>query len=258
MNIIIGHTNMDMDCIASMLLADKLFFDYKPIMSNLIHPAAKNLYNMMKKSLDFLTIKDVEKESIENIIVVDTRSNQRVKEFSNLIKKATGTITVFDHHKSDFDDISGAAINCMQCGSSATHLYSMIIEKNIKLTSDEATVALSGIFADTGNFTHESTTALDFTCASHLIEQGAKITLVKYFLKNIKEDDQMNIFYGILNKVVYRNINGHDIMISYMEIEDHIQGLAAVIENIFNLENKDAFFAVFYVKNKNDTVIIAR
>jgi len=249
---------MDMDCIASMLLAHKLFPDYKPIVSNLIHPVAKNLYNMMRKSLDFLTIKDVENESIENIIVVDTRSNLRVKEFSSLIKKATGTITVFDHHPSDSDDITGAIINSMQCGSSATQLCSMMTGKNIKLTPDEATVALSGIYADTGGFIHETTTALDFSCASRLIEQGAQISIIKHFLKSIKEEHHINLFHEILSKLIYRNINRHDIMLSYMEIEDQIQGLAAVVENVFGVENQDAYFAVFYVTSKNDTMIIAR
>ncbi len=258
MNIIIGHTSMDMDCIASMVIANKLFPDYNPVRSRLIHPVAKNLYNMMKKSLDFFTLKDVENEPIENIIIVDTRSNQRVKEFSGLIEKATGTVTVFDHHQSDSDDIPGAAVNCMQCGSNTTHLCSLMIEKNIKLTTDEATIALSGIFADTGNFTHENTTALDFSCASHLIGQGAQVALVKYFLKSIKEEYQINIFHEILNRLIYRNINGHDIILSYIEIEDQLPGLAAVIENIFEVENQDAYFAVFYLTKRNDTVIIAR
>ena len=258
MNIIIGHTNMDMDCIASMVIANKLFPDYKPVRSNLIHPVAKNLYNLMSKSLDFLTMKDIEKESIENIIVVDTRSNHRVKEFVNLIKKATGTITVYDHHQSDSDDIDGAIINCMNCGSSATYLCSIMIDKNIKLSSDEATIALSGIFSDTGNFTHENTKAFDFTCASYLVEQGAQIPLIKHFLKSIKEEQQMIIFLDILNSLVFKNINGHDVILCYMEMEEQIQGLAAVVEHIFEVEDQDAFFAVFYLKNKNETIIIAR
>ncbi|MCL2293614.1 MAG: CBS domain-containing protein [Spirochaetes bacterium] len=258
MNIIIGHANMDIDCIASMVIASKLFPDYKPVKSNLIHPVAKKLYNMMKKSLDFLTIKDVENEPIENIVVVDTRSNQRIKEFSVLIKKATGTITVFDHHHSDSDDISGAVVNYMQCGSNTTHLYSLMKEKNIKLTPDEATIALSGIFADTGNFIHETTVALDFICASQLLEQGANIALVKHFLKSITEEHQINMFHEILYRLAYRDINGHGIMLSYIEIEDQLPGLAAVVENIFELENQDAFFAVFYLAKRNDTLIIAR
>ncbi len=258
MNIIIGHTNMDMDCIASIVIASRLFPGFRAVRSRLIHPVAKNLYNMMKKNLNFLTLNEIENEPIENIVIVDTRSSQRIKEFSALLEKATGTITVFDHHPSDSDDIPGAIVNYKECGSNTTHLCSILIEQKIKLTPEEATIALSGIFADTGNFTHENTSELDFASASHLVLLGASIPLVKYFLKSIKEDHQINIFHELLNRLVYRNINGHDIIISYLEIDDQVPGLAAVVENIFEVENQDAYFAVFYLSKRNDTLIIAR
>ncbi len=41
MNIIIGHSNMDLDCIASIVLAGKLYPGYKKVRSRLIHPVAK-------------------------------------------------------------------------------------------------------------------------------------------------------------------------------------------------------------------------
>ena len=258
MNIIIGHTNMDMDCIASIVIACRLFPDHKAVKSSLIHPVAKNLYNMMKKNLNFLTINDLKNEPIENIIIVDTRSSQRIKEFSSLLEKATGSITVFDHHPSDSDDIPGAVINYRECGSNTTNLCSLLLENKIKLTSDEATIALAGIFADTGNFTHENTTDVDFAAASNLVLHGASIPLVKYFLRSIHEKHQINVFHELLNRLIYRNIHGHEIILSYMEIEDQVQGLAAVVENIFEVENQDAYFAVFYLNKKQETLIIAR
>ncbi len=258
MNIIIGHTNMDLDCIASIVIASRLFPDYKPVRSRLIHPVAKNLFNMMKKNLNFSTISEVENEPIENIIIVDTRSLQRIREFTSLLDKATGTLTVYDHHPSDSDDIPGAVINYKNCGSNTTHLCSHLMNRKIKLSPEEATIALSGLFADTGNFTHENTTELDFTAASDLLSQGASIPLVRHFLKNLKEEHQINIFHELLNRLIYRSIHGHDLILSYMEIDDQIQGLSAVVEKIFDVENQDAYFAVFYLPKKNNTLIIAR
>lgn len=249
---------MDLDCIASIVIASRIFPDYKPVRSRLIHPVAKNMFNMMKKNLDFLTINDLENEPIENIIIVDTRSLQRIREFASLLEKATGTLTVYDHHPSDSDDIPGAVINYKNCGSNATHLCSYLIKENITLTKDEATIALSGLFADTGNFTHENTTEFDFSSASFLIRQGASIPLVRHFLKNIKEEHQINIFHELLNRIVYRSIHGHDLILSYMEIGEQIQGLSAVVEKIFDVENQDGYFAVFHLSKNKDTIIIAR
>ena len=258
MNIIIGHTNMDMDCIASMVVASRIFPGYKAIRSRLIHPVAKNLYNMMKKNLDFLSQSDIDNETIENIVVVDTRSSQRIKEFCPLFERATGSITVFDHHPDDSDDIPGASVNYLKCGSNTTHLTSILMNKKIHLSPEEATIALTGIYADTGSFSHENTTDLDFACASHLVLLGASIPVVRHFLKSIKEEHQINIFHELLNRLVYRKINGHEILTSYIELDDQLSGLAAVVENIFDVENPDAYFAVFHLLNRKDTLIIAR
>ena len=38
MKIIVGHSNMDLDCIGSIVLAKYLFTDYMPVKSRLIHP----------------------------------------------------------------------------------------------------------------------------------------------------------------------------------------------------------------------------
>ena len=53
MNIIIGHTNMDLDCIASIVLAGKLYPDYKKVRSRLIHPVAKKSLQFNEKTNRF-------------------------------------------------------------------------------------------------------------------------------------------------------------------------------------------------------------
>jgi tRNA nucleotidyltransferase (CCA-adding enzyme) len=43
-----------------------------------------------------------------------------------------------------------------------------------------------------------------------------------------------------------------------MELEKQVSGLAAVVEKIFELENSDAIFAVFYFEKQNQVLLIAR
>ncbi len=258
MNIVIGHSNMDLDCIASIVLAGKIYPDYKKVRSRLIHPVAKNLYNLMRKNIDFLTLKDVINEDIENIVVVDTRSMQRIREFESLIEKATGDIIVYDHHPSDSHDIPGMKLNHSSCGANASFIGSILMEKNIPLTPDEATIGLTGIYADTGNFTHENITSDDFIVSDFFLKNGASIKLVKYFLENLKEEYQVSLIHEILNRITHRDLNGQHIILSYVELEDQISGLASVVEKIFEIENPDAFFAVFYLRKRKTTLIIAR
>ena len=60
MNIAFGHTNMDFDCLGSLILVKKLFPDFRLVKSKLVHPAARNLYNLYRDYFDFLNPKDIE------------------------------------------------------------------------------------------------------------------------------------------------------------------------------------------------------
>ena len=62
----------------------------------------------------------------------------------------------------------------------------------------------------------------------------------------------------MLNRLTHKNINGHFIVLSYIEIDDNVGGLAAVTEKIFEIEQSEAIFSVFYFKNRNNALIVAR
>jgi tRNA nucleotidyltransferase (CCA-adding enzyme) len=68
MKIIVGHTNMDLDCIGSMVLARYLHPDFVPVMSNLIHPSARNLYNLYQYHLGFVHSDELKKENITDVV----------------------------------------------------------------------------------------------------------------------------------------------------------------------------------------------
>ena len=54
MKIIVGHGNMDLDCVASMVLAKYLYPDHVPIRSHLVHPVARKLMNLYEDRLGFM------------------------------------------------------------------------------------------------------------------------------------------------------------------------------------------------------------
>ena len=134
----------------------------------------------------------------------------------------------------------------------------MLKENQISFSPDEATIGLTGIYADTGNFTHENITSDDFTVADYFLRNGASVKLVKYFLENLKEEYQVSLLHEILNRIAYRDLNGQQVVLSYVELEDQISGLASVVEKVFEIENPEAYFALFYIKKRNTTLIIAR
>jgi tRNA nucleotidyltransferase (CCA-adding enzyme) len=146
----------------------------------------------------------------------------------------------------------------MEVGSNTTFLGLKVMEQGIEISETDATIALAGIYADTGNFTHENVTTEDFEVATYLMHHGASVQLVKTFLKTLKEEHQITLFHELLNRLYYADFNGHFIAMSYMEMDQQAGGLAAVVEKVFDVENTDALFSVFAFKKEKSVIIIAR
>ncbi len=257
MRIIVGHTNMDLDCLGSIAIARALFPDARALRSRLIHPVARNLYNLYADHLDLGSLDEVAGEHVDGIIVVDTRSLGRVKEFLSATEEFP-PIEVWDHHPADSSDIPGAVIHEAPVGANTTLLGMEGMKRGIRLCPENATIALAGIYADTGNFTHENVSLADFEVAGWLKGQGASITLVKSFLQTLQGVSQITLFHELLNNLTYQSVHGHLVVTTYMEMERQVGGLAAVVEKVFEVESPDAIFCVFYFSRENETLIIAR
>jgi len=258
MNLILGHTNTDLDCLGSMALARLLYPDHILVRSRFIHPVAQNLFNLYKNYLDMAAVKDLPDEPVESVVIVDTRSRTRVREFFEAFKIPPSRITIFDHHPGDSRDIEGAELTEGAFGANTTLLGRILLERGIKPDPQAATIALTGIYADTGNFTHENVTPEDFRAASFFVESGASLSLVKLFLKPLTEEYQITIFHEVLNRLAYKEINGHPVTFAYLEMEKQEGGLAAVIEKTFEVENCDAIFGVFAFRKEGNVLIIGR
>jgi len=258
MDIAFGHTNMDLDCLGSLILLKKIYPEYRLVRSNQIHPVARNLFIFYQYYFDFLLPKDLENEQIDNIIIVDTCMAERVKEYFKFIRNSTPEIRIIDHHPTENCNILGARIYEGSAGANTSLIGEMAMGRGIKMKSEEATIALTGIYADTGRLIYENVSRKDFEVAAWLIDMGASLKLVKSFLETIKDDEQVAVMNRILMNKTERVIQGHLILFSYLELEENVPGLAAVVEKIMEIENPDAYFAVFFLPRNKTALLIAR
>ena len=258
MDIAFGHTNMDLDCLGSLILLKKAYPQYRLVRSMQIHPAARNLFNFYEVYFDFLSPRDIENEQIGNIIIVDTCMAERVTEYFRFIRKSTPEIRIIDHHPTGGCNILGARIDGGKAGANTSLVGKLAMEQGIRLQSEEATIALTGIYADTGRFIFENVSREDFEVAAWLIDMGASLKLVKSFLETVKDDEQIAVMDRILMNKVQRVIQGHSILFSFMELKKNVSGLAAVVDKVMEIENPDAYFAVFHLTGNRTTMLIAR
>lgn len=259
MKLIVGHSNMDLDCIGSIVLAKYLFPDHIPVKSHLVHPVARNLMNMYEDRLGFMTGTDLKGQHISRMVVVDTRSLDRIAEYLRGVDDpASIDFEVFDHHPQDSRDIPGAKIHEKPFGSNTTQLGLELTRQGVFIEPEDATIALTGIYADTGNFTHANVTAEDFEVASYLLARGASLRLVKDFLVPLKEKQQVVLFHEILHALSNRTVRGHVVQHCYIELDDDSQGLGAIIEQVFEVEHADILLGFFFFRTKGKLLIIGR
>lgn len=249
---------MDLDCFGSIALIRYLYPEYQPVQSHLIHPAARNLYNLYQNHFKFIDAKELKGADVEKIIIVDTKSRSQVKEYFNYLGDYKGEIEIFDHHPSDEKDIEGAVIHTGEYGSNTTFIGLKLMEQGIAVGPEDATIGLTGIYADTGSFRHDNVTSEDLQVASYLMKHNASINLVKKFLETMSDRHQITLFYDVLNRLTHKNINGNSLIVSYVELSSQVGGLATVVEKIFEIEKADAIFCVFHFTQNNDTLIVAR
>jgi len=251
---------MDLDCLGSLVLATYLYPDYKMVKSRLLHPVARKAQNIFQHQVDFLHPKDLEGQEVERMVIVDTRTYSRVKEYFDFIATEVEEIEVeiYDHHPGDQNSFPEAMVHEMPCGANTSQIGMELMRRGIRPGPNEATIALAGIYADTGNFTHENVVEADFQVASFLLESGASLNLVKTLLTPLTDKYQITLFHELLNRLEYSTIHGHRVITSYWEVENEASGLGAVVETVFEVEDQDVYFALFHFKKKKKTLIIAR
>ena len=256
MNIAFGHTNMDFDCLGSLIMVKKLFPDYRLIRSKRIHPATQSIFNFYDEYFDFLEPGDIAGETIENIIIVDACMMGRVGEYFDHIRNSNPVIRIFDHHQVEYCDIPGAHIDGSSFGANTSYLGKMAMEKGIVISPEEATIALAAIYADTGRLIYDNVSKEDYEVSAWLFEMGASLKLVRSFLDTVKEDSQIAVL-NQLRPQMY-SIQGNMILMSYHELEGNVAGLSAVVEKIMEVQNPDAYFAIFYIPKDKTIFLIAR
>jgi len=81
---------------------------------------------------------------------------------------------------------------------------------------------------------------------------------VRSFLRPLREVQQLALLHETMNRLTYRDYAGHLVLLAFLELERQAPGLAAVAEQVFEVESPDALFAVFAFEREKQCLIVAR
>ncbi|KJS02996.1 MAG: polynucleotide adenylyltransferase [Peptococcaceae bacterium BRH_c4a] len=250
MEIITSHTNTDLDALASMMAAKKIYPEAVMVFPGKL---SKNVEEFMSLHKDIFTVKSVKEinfETVKRIILVDTKNPKRVNKLADLFSRPGIDVHIYDHHPWTEGDVHGSLEVVEIIGATVTLLVEKIIGDGIFITPLEATVMALGIYGDTGSLLFTSTTARDAAAVSCLIERGANLGVVAEFLGRPMTEDQKDLLKTLLMSAERHLINGVRILIAKANTDEFVVGLSLLTHTISEIERLDAVFTLVMMEDR--------
>lgn len=250
MEIITTHTNTDMDALASMVAAQKLYPGAVMVFPG---PLLRNVEEFMalhKDTLNVRTVRDIEPGLVERVILVDTKSPGRLDKLARLLEKPGVEIHIYDHHPRGEGDAKGKLEVVEMVGATTTLLVERIREKGLKVTPMEATVLSLGIYEDTGSLLFSNTTPRDAGAVSYLLAQGANLAVVAEFLGRPLTEEQRALLKALLVSAERYEINGIKFLIAKGNVDEFVGGLDLLTHKLVDFAHLDAVFTVVEMEDR--------
>ena len=251
MHVITTHLNADFDGLASMIAAQKLYPD-----ALLAFPGSqeKNLREFISQTLlyryDFQKIKNIDLARVEMLIVVDTRSSERIGPLAVCLANPGIKVHLYDHHPANPGDMHGEVEILKNVGSTATILTGLLREKNMEITPEEATIFGLGIYEDTGSLTHLTTTPDDLIAAAWLLEKGAKLDIISQFITYDLTTLQVELLHNLMKTATQYTIQGIPIVVVTLSLPTYVDDFALIARRFMNMENLDTLFALISMADR--------
>ncbi|MCE7794159.1 CBS domain-containing protein [Salipaludibacillus sp. CUR1] len=255
MQVIVSHTNLDFDGLASMIAAKKLYPEAEIIMPSKVSSEVNHFLAIYKDTFPFKRLKDTDWERVEEVIMVDTNSPSRLGDIRQHLPHAV-KYAVYDHHPETEETVQFHEGKIEKTGAAVTILSELIKEKNLPVSPFEATVFSLGVYSDTGAFTYDHTTARDLSAAAFFLEQGANLKVIDQFRESSLTEVQQQLFQKLLDNSEIISVDGVDILIASHRQPDYTGHLAQVTRKLLQVTGADAAFSVAEMGKK--TFVTAR
>ena len=245
MRVITTHLNADFDGMASMVAAHKLYPDAILAFSG---SQEKNLRDFISQTLlyryDFQKTKNIDLGQVDTLIIVDTRSSDRIGNFAGCLKNPNIQVHLYDHHPESPGDLKGQVEVIRNVGATSTIFTQLLREQDIEITPDEATIFCLGIYEDTGSLTHLTTTPEDLEAAAWLLRRGAKLDIVSQFITYELTTMQVELLHDLMRSATQYTIQSMPIVVVTHSLPTYVDDFSLIVRRFMTMENLDTLFAL--------------
>jgi len=232
MKVILTHEQADMDALASLLSAWLLQPDALPVLPRNINRNGRRYIKRHADQLPFIEQKNLPKEAITEILLVDTQSLITLKGMSEQTR-----VIVFDHHPLREDLNPDWELHLTQSGANTSQLVERIQAAGQTLTPVQANTLALGLYEDTGAFTYGSTTPQDLAAAGFCLAQGADLDLISHYLYPPLSKAQRSLYDRLLRAIQTFNVEGQTVLTAKanaLDVKDEISSVAHKLRDVLN------------------------
>ncbi len=251
MRIIITHEQSDFDAIASLLGAHLIDEDAVPVLPRKMNRNVRAFLTLYDVDLPFVDPRDLPNEHIEMVTLVDTQSIISVKGMSEDTQ-----VRVIDHHPLREELPADWMITVAGTGANTTLFVEIMRDRDIILSTIQATCLLLGIYEDTGSLTYDRTTARDLQAAGYLLEQGASLQIASDFLNHPLSSGQQFLYDQLRVSAEHVHIDGNTIVLACGDASNLDEELSTIAHKLRDLLDPDALFLL--VTTRGGVQLIAR
>lgn len=255
MQIILSHTNLDFDGLASMIAAKKLYPLAEIVLPSKLSPEVEHFLAIYKDTFPFQRKNNILFDDVREVILVDTNDPNRTGDLKEHLPKTLSYI-VFDHHPTSQATVNFSTGTIEKVGATITLLSEQLRAHEIAISPFEATVFSLGVYSDTGAFTYHHTTSRDLQAGAFFLEHGANLRVVDQFREAQLNEDQQLLFQQLLESSDLASIDGIDIVLATQSQRHYTGHLAQITRKLLQVTGADVVFSIAQMGHK--TFITAR
>ena len=251
MEVILTHEHADFDALASLLAASKLHPEALPILPRQINRNLRDFLILYRTALPFLTTEEMPRRKITGAIFVDTQSAQWVRGMT-----PQTPVRIIDHHACRENLPPHYHCWSEQVGATTTLLVEQIMGRGMSLSPVEATLLMLGIYEDTGSLSYTSTTSRDMRCAAWLLDQGARLDIVREFLHHPLSPAQQRLLDQLYASAQTLEIKGFTIILAQARVTEPVEEISTLAHKLRDFYDPDALFLL--VDLQDHVQVVAR
>ncbi len=230
MEIIIPHTNTDLDALGAAVGAQVLYPQAQIVLPGSPGPLVREFLSLHQYNLRVATAREIDLAAVTRTIVVDTADPSRLGPLGEAAARAE--VHLYDHHPPEPNDLAATLEVRDLVGSTCTLLAELLEEAGARLTPLQATALLLGIHADTGSLTLTGTTDRDARAAAYLLGQGASLRAMARFIQAALSPSQEALLHQLQGRSRWLHVGGTRIRLVEGETGEYVGGLALVVHRL--------------------------